>query len=244
MNFFKQISVALVLGGAVCIPVTNAGQTTENEVILLPLSEKDPFESFNRAMFSFNEGLDTVVLKPLAKSYRYVTPDLVESGVTNFFDNLTEVRNIANNLLQFKFDGAALSFSRFVFNSTFGLAGFIDVATPMGIAKHPEDFGQTLGYWGVSSGPYLVLPLFGPSSLRDATRFVVDAPLDPINHLDDDSARLAVQGVRVIDTRAQLLSQERLIEGDKYLFVRNAYLQRREYQVQDGQVPDQFDVDF
>jgi len=207
-------------------------------------SEVDPWEGFNRPVFSFNEGLDTYAVKPLAQGYRYVTPDIAERGVSNFFDNLGDVRNLLNNLLQFKFEAAGQSFARLTFNSTFGLFGLIDVATPMGIERKPEDFGQTLGYWGVPSGPYLVLPFFGPSNPRDGVSIFADAAVDPVRQVGDTSDRNALYGLRLVDTRSRLLQAEQIISGDKYSFIRDAYMQRREYQINDQAVDVDYKNDF
>lgn len=212
---------------------------------LLPLSasaapQEDPLEGFNRAVFSFNEVLDKYALKPLAQGYQTITPDSVEKGVRNVFGNLGEARNLANNLLQGKVRDAGVDGSRFLFNSTFGLAGIFDVATPMGLRRNDEDFGQTLGAWGVGSGAYLVLPLLGPSSLRDGPARIPDSYTGPYAHMDHVPSRNLLRGVDVIDTRASFLSAEKMLSGDKYVFIRNAYLQTREFKVSDGQVEDDF----
>ena len=203
--------------------------------------ENDPWEGFNRAMFSFNEGLDRAILKPVTQGYRYVTPQIAQTGVNNFFENLKDVRTLVNNLLQGKVHNALEDFSRITFNTTFGLGGLIDVATPMGIPKNNEDFGQTLGYWGVSSGPYLVLPLFGPSTVRDTIGMVPDWYIDPVYYIDDNATRVSERALRVINTRSQLLDAERIVSGDRYIFIRDAYLQRREFLVNDGEMNVTFD---
>ena len=194
----------------------------------------DPWEGFNRAMFSFNDGLDTYALKPVTQGYKAVMPDMAETGVSNFFDNLSDVGTLINNLLQGKFSSAGQDIARISFNTTFGLGGLIDVATPMGIDKHEEDFGQTFGYWGASSGPYLVLPLFGPATVRDGLGMIPDSLVDPVRYVDDNGARNALYVTRVIDNRAQLLEAEKLISGDKYTFIRDAYLQKRAFSIADG----------
>ncbi len=204
-------------------------------------SDQDPWEGFNRAVFSFNEGLDRAILKPVTQGYRYVTPQVAQTGVNNFFENLKDVRTLVNNLLQGKFHNATEDFARITFNTTFGLGGLIDVATPMGIPKNNEDFGQTLGVWGVSSGPYVVLPLFGPSTVRDTVGMVPDWYLDPVYYVDDRSTRYPLRAMRVIDTRSQLMDAERIISGDRYIFIRDAYLQRREFLINDGEVNVTFD---
>lgn len=207
---------------------------TLSSAVVAEEQTSDPWQGFNRAMFNFNEGLDTYALKPITKGYQVVMPDLGERGVNNFFSNLGDVSNTFNNLLQGKVDDALMSFARLGFNTTFGLAGLIDVATPMGIEKKSEDFGQTLGTWGVASGPYLVLPFFGPSTVRDGLGRIPDAMIDPVMQVDDAGARNALYALRVIDTRSQLMKVEKLISGDKYTFIRDAYLQKRAYDITDG----------
>lgn len=214
-------------------------------VTLLPMgalaaSEADPLERMNRAVFSFNEVLDKYFLKPVAKGYQAVTPDPVEDGVHNVFGNLGEVRNLANNLLQGKVRDAGVDGSRFLFNSIIGVGGIFDVATSMGLQRNDEDFGQTLGAWGVGSGPYLVLPALGPSSLRDGPARIPDSFTGPYAYMDHVPSRNLLRGVDVIDTRASFLAAERMVSGDKYVFLRNAYLQTREFKVKDGEVEDDF----
>ncbi|MCF7203597.1 MlaA family lipoprotein [Pseudomonas oligotrophica] len=208
----------------------------------LPLqaAEEDPWEGVNRAIFRFNDTLDTYTLKPLAKGYQKVTPDFVEDRVSNFFGNLGDVVVMTNDLLQGKPRDAGIDASRILFNTTFGLLGFFDVATHMGLQKNDEDFGQTLGAWGLGNGPYVVLPLLGPSTIRDAAGRVPDAFLQPYPYMDHVPTRNLTRGVELVDTRAGLLSAERMITGDKYVFVRNAYLQNREFRTLDGQVEDDF----
>lgn len=203
-------------------------------------SEEDPWESVNRPIFVFNDTLDTYALKPLAQGYQKVTPDFVQTGVHNFFSNIGDVRNLVNDLLQGKARHAGIDTSRLLFNTTFGLAGFIDVATPMGLQRNDEDFGQTLGYWGVGSGPYVMLPLLGPSTLRDAPSLIPDSYTGPYPYIDNVPVRNSIHGLDIVDTRADLLKSEKLISGDKYTFIRNAYLQNREFKVKDGQVEDDF----
>ncbi|MEH6627390.1 MAG: VacJ family lipoprotein [Motiliproteus sp.] len=203
----------------------------------------DPWEGFNRGIFSFNDALDRNILVPVTKGYRFVMPDVAEKGVHNFFENLGDISTFINSLLQGKVDDATQDLARVAFNSTFGLLGVIDVASPMGIDKHDEDFGQTLGYWGVDSGPYLVLPLLGPSNVRDGVSLIPDHYLDPITYFEDSNDRLWLQAIRVVDTRAGLMESEKLISGDRYSFIRDAYLQRREFLVTDGEVGESFDQD-
>jgi len=207
-----------------------------------PPNPDDPYESFNRAMYSFNDTLDVYALKPIAKGYQAVTPDAVDKGITNFFSNLDDVIVLINDLFQLKFHQAASDASRIIFNTFFGLLGFIDVSTDFGLPKHNEDFGQTLGYWGLDSGPYLVLPFFGPSSVRDGIGFVVDSlEFDlAINELDDKEM-YGTLALRYIDKRADLLSATNIIDEtspDPYSFVRDAWKQRRRNLVFDGAPPD------
>ncbi|MET0856236.1 MAG: VacJ family lipoprotein [Telluria sp.] len=191
----------------------------------------DPLEPFNRTMFRVNDKIDQYVAIPLAKGYRKVTPSPVRTAVTNFFNNLGDVGNTINNALQGKGEDAVNSLMRFALNSTFGLAGLIDIATPAGIRKRPQDFGLTLGTWRVPSGPYLVLPLFGPSSFRDGTGLIVDFQLDPVTYTEP-RVRNPMYALDFVNTRANLLDTTELLEDvalDKYSFVRDGYVQRRKY---------------
>lgn len=205
----------------------------------------DPWESFNRKIYTFNDYADRYFLKPVAKGYDWVTPQFLQDGIHNMFDNVGEVGNIANSLLQAKFHDTANDTARLLVNSTVGLVGFFDVASRLGLEEHEEDFGQTLGYWGVGPGPFIVVPLLGPRSVRDGFGTVADAYSDPIPYLFDNDVptRNSLLGLRVIDGRAQLLDAEELISGDRYIFLRDAYLQRREFLVKDGEVEDSFGAD-
>ncbi len=203
--------------------------------------DSDPWEGYNRAVFAFNDKLDRVLLKPIAKGYRAVSPQVVETGVSNFFDNLGELSNIVNDILQLKMGQAANDTGRFLVNSTVGIGGLIDVADSIGLDKSDgEDFGQTLGDWGVASGPYLMLPFLGPSTLRDAPSRFVDSYTNPIRYLEDVPTRNSLYAGNVVSDRAELLAVEELTNGDKYLFVRDAYLQRRDFLVEDGAIEDDF----
>lgn len=201
---------------------------------------QDPWENANRAIFRFNDALDRWALKPVAQGYQKITPDVVEDGVHNVFRNVAEVRNLANNLLQFKLHDAGVDTARFMLNSTFGVLGFFDVATKMGLQRNDEDFGQTLGVWGVNSGPYVVLPLFGPSTVRDTFAKYPDGFVGAYRYMNDVPVRNSVMALNIVDTRSSLLAAERLISGDKYRFLRNAFLQNREFRVLDGNVVDDF----
>lgn len=203
----------------------------------------DPYEGFNRAIYSFNDALDRNILLPVTKGYKVVTPDPVEKGVSNFFSNLGDVGVLFNQIFQFKLGGAAETTMRLATNTIIGLGGVLDVSSAIGLQKQDEDFGQTLGYWGFESGPYLVLPLLGPSNVRDGLGLIPDYYMDPVSYLEDDSARLSLQVIRVIDTRSRLMEAEKLISGDRYTFIRDAYMQRREHLVNDGVVSKKYAED-
>ena len=201
---------------------------------------RDPLEPFNRGVYAFNDGLDTVVLKPVAQGYRAVLPQFVRTGIGNFFSNLDDITVFVNSVLQFKIPQAASDLGRFLINSTFGLLGILDVATEFGLEKHNEDFGQTLGYWGIGSGPYLVMPFFGPSSFRDALGRWADSYTDVVWQQDHIRTRNQFYGLRVVDNRSRLLETEKVLQVaaiDEYAFVRDAYLQRRRNLVYDGNPP-------
>lgn len=218
----------------VCLLALLAGAATSSD-------ETDPMEGLNRTFFTVNDTLDSYFLKPVAKGYQAVMPDVAEKGVSNFFSNLNELTNIANDLLQGKFRQAGNDGGRFLINSTIGVGGLFDVAQRMGLDKSEgEDFGQTLASWGVDSGPYLMLPLVGPSTLRDAPSRVVDSFFNPVREVDHVSTRNSIRATDVVQQRAALLKLEEAIAGDKYLFIRDVYLQRREYLVNDGAIEDDF----
>ena len=233
------------------MPVTGAGFINRLALTcfwaglaLVPMAaqaaEEDPWEGVNRAIFRFNDTVDTYALKPLAQGYQFITPQFLEDGIHNMFRNVGEVTNFANDVLQAKPQAAGVDTARLIFNTTFGLLGFFDVGTKMGLQRNDEDFGQTLGHWGVGSGPFVMLPLLGPSTVRDALAKYPDTYTQPYRYIDDVPARNTAFGLNVIDTRASLLSAEKLINGDKYIFIRNAYLQNREFRVKDGKVVDDF----
>ncbi len=207
--------------------------------------EVDPWENWNRKVFYFNETLDSYVAKPVAKGYKAVVPKFVRRGVGNVFSNLGEIPTAANDLLQAKPGAAATAAGRFLINSTVGLLGLIDVASMMDIEEHREDFGQTLAVWGIESGPYLVLPVLGPSNVRDGISLYPDYLLDPLNHVGLKKEEFyGVTVLKLVHARHKLLSSEEIVQGDKYSFIRDAYLQNRTYQIHDGQVEDSFDADF
>ncbi len=210
---------------------------------------RDPFESYNRSMTKFNDAVDEAVFKPVATVYRDVLPQPVRTGVSNFFDNLSDAWSFVNNALQAKPEAALHSFWRVVVNTTMGLGGVLDPATEMRLQRQREDFGQTLGRWGMPSGPYLVLPLLGPSSLRDTAALPIDFYGHPMGHVNNVSLRNSLWGTSFIDRRARLLKAGDLLEAaalDSYMFTRDAYLQKRRNDVHDGNPPqdeERYDLD-
>lgn len=206
---------------------------------------KDPLEPMNRSISRFNDALDENVLKPVATGYRDVTPDLVQKGVRNVFNNLSDAWSTVNSGLQLKGRDTAESFMRVVVNTVFGVYGIFDVATEIKLQRHTEDFGQTLGYWGVPSGPYLVLPVLGPSTLRDTAGLPVDTSADVVRHLDHIPTRNSAMGLRIVEKRADLLKATNMLEEaalDKYSFTRDSYLQYRRSQIYDGNPPEEDDL--
>lgn len=200
---------------------------------------QDPYEGYNRAMFTFNDKVDKVALKPVAKAYKSVAPSFVQTGIGNFFGNLADIWICANNLMQGKGQDGANDFSRVMINSTLGVFGIFDIASEAGIPKHNEDFGQTLGKWGVGPGPYLVLPFLGSSTLRDTAGLPADFLADPWGYTMPVRVRNVGYGVRIVHKRAGLLDAEKLVRGaalDRYQFMRDGYLQRRENLIDDNGV--------
>lgn len=195
----------------------------------------DPWEGFNRKSHAFNDALDRNVLRPVAKGYKQVTPDPIERGVRNFFDNLLTVRTIANDVMQLKLKAAGGNSLRFLLNSTVGLFGFIDIGSRVGLIEEREDFGQTLGYWGIGPGPYLVLPFLGPSTLRDTGGRIADLYWSDFYNTEDILVDTTAYGLNLVSVRARLLGADALISGDRYAFMRDAYIQRRQFQINDGQ---------
>jgi phospholipid-binding lipoprotein MlaA len=202
----------------------------------------DPFEPLNRSIYKFNDVLDQNILKPVATTYREVTPTLIQRGITNFFSNLEDIWSIVNNVLQFKAEAAAESLMRVSVNTVMGFCGILDIASEMGIDRHTEDFGQTLGYWGVGPGPFVVIPVLGPSTLRDATALVADTRGDAVTHVEDIATRNSLWTLRAIDYRAAYLKSDAVLDEvalDKYSFIRDGYLQRRRNLIYDGNPPDE-----
>jgi phospholipid-binding lipoprotein MlaA len=203
----------------------------------------DPLEPLNRQVTRFNDAVDDAVMKPVATAYQNVVPSLVRKGVSNFFGNLSDVWSLVNNVAQLKLQNSLETFMRLNVNTFFGLGGLLDIATEAGIDRHSEDLGQTLGYWGVPSGPYLVLPLLGPSTLRDAATLPADDWLgDPLDYMSNIRLRNSLRVLEVVDKRSSLLSTTRLLDEaalDKYSFTRDAFLQLRRNEVYDGDPPEE-----
>jgi phospholipid-binding lipoprotein MlaA len=200
-------------------------------------SKDDPWEGFNRTVYTFNDKVDQYALKPVAQGYVKVTPQPVRDSVTNFFANIGDVYNAANNFLQLRIADGVEDIMRIVINTVFGLGGLFDVATLAKLPKHNQDFGLTLGHYGVPPGPYLVLPLFGPSTVRDGLGLVPNYFINPLTYVDPAALSWGLYGLNVVSTRANLLGASDLLQGaaiDQYSFIRNAYLQRRRYLLSDG----------
>jgi phospholipid-binding lipoprotein MlaA len=200
---------------------------------------EDPLEPFNRSVQTFNDTVDTYTLKPIAQGYAYVVPEYVRTRLRNVFSNLNDITVFINQFLQGKVDKGMSDMFRFICNSTFGIAGLFDVATEVGLVAHDEDFGQTFAVWGFGSGPYLVLPFLGPATVRDGAGYVPRYFTAPIFYIDNDTLQWSLFGTALVVERERLLDREKLIVGDRYLFIRDAYLQRREYLINDGQVEEE-----
>ncbi len=230
LHGIRSLCAAALLAGLLSSCATTGGGST-----------RDPLEPLNRAIFGFNETFDQVLLKPVAEGYRAVLPEMVRTGVSNFFSNIEDVWIAANNLLQGKPENALQDVMRVAINTVIGLGGLIDVASDAGLQKHNEDFGQTLGRWGIGSGPYVVLPFLGPSTLRDGIGLLgVDNAVEPVWNLKHIATRNTLYAGRAVDSRANALDAVRVIEEaalDKYRFVRDAHLQRRRSLIYDGDPP-------
>jgi phospholipid-binding lipoprotein MlaA len=223
-----SIRKALTLAAGAAVLLSGCASTATNP--------KDPFEKFNRAVFTFNDAVDRTALKPAATAYKNYTPDFLQTGVNNFFGNLSDLWSSANNFAQLKGQDGLNDFTRFAVNSTLGLLGVLDIATPAGLRKHNEDLGQTLGYWGIPSGPYLMLPLLGPSTVRDTAVLPGDWWGDGWTHVNDIPWRNGGIVLRAVDQRASVLDASNLLEDaalDRYEFIRDGYLQRRNSKVLD-----------
>ena len=204
-------------------------------------AETDPLKDLNQKTHDLNQTLDLQVASPVARFYKRITPDFIEMGITNFTQNVEDLSIGVNNILQGKIKSGFSDLSRFTINSTIGIAGFLDIASDMGLEKHDEDFGQTLAVWGVPDGPYLVLPGLGPSTMRDTLAMIPDAFLTPLWLIDHDRTSYSLTAIDLIDTRARYLGLESVVIGDEYLFYRDAYLQSRQFEIKDGEIEDDFD---
>ena len=205
------------------------------------LANEDPFEEYNRKVWAFNEFLDDNFAKPTAEFYTSITPDFIEVGITNFFRNLNELDNTANQLLQGRPLLAINDFSRFLVNSTIGLGGFIDVGSKFGLERHDEDFGQTLGTWGVGSGPFLMIPIYGPSTPRGLAGLSVSSVLSGTFAIEETDLRIGLTALDALETRARYLEVETLIIGDRYSFIRDSYMQYQAFESSNGEdQPDDF----
>ena len=223
MKYLAILLAGLVLTGCASTPVGNP-------------DPRDPWEKFNRKSFAFNDALDRAIAKPVAKGYVKVTPKFVRTGVSNFFSNLDTITTVFNDVLQGKMRQAGNDSGRFLLNTTLGFGGLFDPASAAGLDRNDEDFGQTLGKWGVKSGPYLMLPILGPSTVRDAFGRIPDQFTYPPNYLKDSTSQYVIRAVSFVDLRASLLDLEKQMNEspDRYAFVRNAWLQNREFKVTDG----------
>ncbi len=201
---------------------------------------EDPLEPINRPIFVFNETLDRYLLRPAARGYDYVMPQTLQIGVGNFFDNMLDVNRAVNALLQGRWEGAYDSAGRVAVNSTLGVLGFFDVATSLGIEQHKADFGETLAAWGLPSGPYVVVPLFGPRTVRSGTGTIVDTLASVPFYIDDARVTWSLFSLGLVHNRARLLESDQLISGDRYIFIRDAYLQQRAARTQEGPLRDEF----
>ncbi len=202
--------------------------------------DTDPWRRSNEVVFRWNDYFDQLLVRPAAFAYTTFLPRAAQQGIGNFFSNIDDVNVLANDLLQLKFPEAVNDGGRFLLNSTVGIGGFLDIASGVGLRKNEEDFGQTLATWGVGSGPYVMLPMFGASTVRDSFGLVLDTLFNPIQYLEDERARIGLFILDETDSRSGVLALDELITGDRYLFVREAYLQRREYLINDGVVDDPF----
>lgn len=238
LNMF--FSMVLVLGAfslpAAAQEVTSPPAVTQ-EVVVDEVEIKDPWMGFNRSMYKFNDGLDKAIIAPAARGYRAVVPKPIRQGVSNFFENLADIITAINNLLQGKPKEALSDTARVLVNTTLGVGGLFDIASRMNLEKHHEDFGQTLAVWGVKNGPYIVLPIFGPSTLRDTTGTIVDVTLHPLSGVEETEIVYSTVGLYVVDERAELLEASDIIEQaalDPYVFQRDAYYQSRQHAIKDG----------
>ena len=237
----NSLSKKLLLSLAISLALAGCASTD-----IQTAAKDDTFEGWNRGTQEFNDDVDKAILKPVAQGYDTITPEPIDEGVTNFFSNLNDIGVTINDVLQFKMLQAGMDLSRFIINTSIGLGGMIDIASMIDLPKHNEDFGQTLGVWGIPSGPYLVLPFVGPSSPRDLVGMIGDAAMNPLTYVSifggvaGSAATGGASAVDVTDTRAGLMSTEKVVqEGsvDRYDFIKSSYQQHREYEIYDGNPP-------
>jgi len=236
-----QVTAWLVLPLSLMLALMGGGCASNPDRVTDP---RDPLEPFNRAVFRFNTDFDNAFVKPTAKAYRAVTPDVVDRGITNFFDNIYDVTSFANNILQFKLSRAGSDLGRIFINTTVGVLGFVDVATNVGLQSYKEDFDQTLGYWGLEPGAFVMLPILGPSSVRGILGWGGDLVTDPLISIGEDKIYWGLVTLRIVDYRADRLAAGEILEDaapDNYVFLRDAYLQRRRNLVYDGNPPESED---
>lgn len=234
---YKPVAYKWLKWGACAIFMALSACATTTDI---KPTARDPWEAWNRDVQSFNDGLDDYVMKPVATSYHWATPGFVDAGVTNFMNNVEDLLVIANDLLQFKMGQFGMDTGRFMINSAAGLAGTVDVASYLGLPKHSEDFDQTLGLWGIPSGPYMVFPVLGPTTPRGLVGIAGDLAANPINWVNPIVWPYTVGALRIVDQRANLLSAGKILDQasvDRYEFIRNAYLQDRIYKIHDGNPP-------
>ena len=239
--------VLLFVGGCAATPGEELGSipprspvTPQEQEKIYPIDVWDPLEGFNRGVYRFNTQFDRWVFLPVVHGYEYVTPDPVERGVSNFFSNLSELRNGWNGALQGRGDVFGTALGRLMINSTLGVVGLFDPATALGYPQRPEDFGQTLGRWGFADGPFIMLPFLGPSTVRDTVGWGVDILTDPVTYVDGSNARYGIRAVSIVQRRSELLDATKILDAialDEYQFLRDAYLQRRRSLVYDGKPP-------
>lgn len=242
--FFCLLSVSLSVSGQDTGAAEIAGLPDASTVLERPALDPDPWIGMNRSIWAFNDALDRNILRPIARGYRAVLPDLIEEGVSNFFDNLQVPATAMNQILQGKPKSMFSDVGRFAVNTTVGLLGVFDLATRSGLPQHDEDFGQTLAVWGIPQGPYFVIPIRGPATVTYAGGMVVDALTNPIGYIRNVRVRNSMYALYFLDLRKRLLTAEVLISGDEYLFVRDAFLQRRDYLIRDGEFEDDPFMDF
>jgi len=243
MNFHKQSPSRLFFSCFLFVSILSGCAST-------PKNPDDPWEEWNRSTQEFNDDFDDIIMKPLAESYLITTPESVDRGVTNFFNNIDDIGVSINSLLQFKVLQAGMDMSRFIVNTTAGVVGVIDVATMIDLPKHNEDFGQTLGTWGVPSGPYLVLPFWGPSSPRGTAGLMGDALMDPLNYTIFASFAISAAStladvVDATDQRAGYMTSDKIVKEaaiDRYSFIKNSYVQHRDFLINDGEIADEDDL--